>query len=124
LVADLGEALVTVRHDDGIQFRLTCTRHRALYRDALRARGITNEDEMERIRRRLVSLVMRTYPAGYLEHIAKQNCMGCAFEESGPGCWEWVVSAVDALALGKPTPPSVYKGWTETPGAAARDSKS
>jgi hypothetical protein len=115
---------VTARHDEGIQFRLTCARHRGMYRDTLHALGITNEDEMERIRRRLVSLVMRTYPAGYLEHIAKQNCMGCAFEESGPGCWEWVVSTVEALALGKPTPPSVYKGWTQTPGAAARDSKS
>ena len=110
--------------DKKLDFHLTCVRHRAMYLEVLRANGVHGEAEMERIRRRLVSLVMRTYPAGYLEHIAKQNCMGCAFEESGPGCWEWVVSTVEALALGKPTPPSVYKGWTQTPGAAVRDSKS
>ena len=114
---------MTVKNAEGIQFRLTCVRHRAIYVDTLRALGITDEAEMERIRRRVVSLVMRTYTAGYLEHIAKQNCMGCAFEESGPGCWDWVVSAVEALATGKPTPPGVYKGWT-APGAGARDNKS
>jgi hypothetical protein len=115
---------VTARNDEGIQFRLTCARHRTMYREALQALGITDEAEMEGIRRRLAALVMRTYPAGYLEHINKQNCMGCAFEESGPGCWEWLVSAVQALALGKPTPPGVYKGWTEPFGTGARDNKS
>jgi hypothetical protein len=113
---------MTAGHDEGIQFRLTCARHRAIYVDTLRGLGITDDAEMERIRRRFVSLVMRTYTAGYLEHIAEQNCMGCAFEESGPGCWEWVVSAVEALATGKPTPRGVYKGWT-APGAGDREGK-
>jgi hypothetical protein len=107
---------MTVKQDEGIRFRLTCPRHRKIYRDTLSALGITDAGKMERIRQRLVSLVMRTYPAGYLEHIAKQSCMGCAFAESGPACWDWVVAAVEALAQGKPTPPGVYKGWTD-PGA-------
>jgi hypothetical protein len=106
---------MNLKNEAGIQFRLTCTRHRTVYRDTLNRLGVVEETEMERIRQRFVSLVLRTYPAGYIEHIANQNCMGCAFEESGPACWDWAVAAVEALTLGKPTPPSVYKGWTETP---------
>ena len=49
---------MTAGHDEGIQFRLTCARHRAIYVDTLRGLGITDDAEMERIRRRFVSLVM------------------------------------------------------------------
>lgn len=92
-----------------LEFRLTCPRHRAMYVEVLRREGVSDEAEMERLRRRLVALVISTYPAGYLHHIAEGSCMGCAFEQSGPQCWEWVMEAVLSLIHGRPPPKSAWK---------------
>ena len=92
-----------------LQFRLTCSRHRAMFIEVLQREGVSDDAEMERLRRRLVALVMTTYPAGYLHHIAEASCMGCAFEQSGPMCWEWVMEALLALIRGTPPPKSVWQ---------------
>ena len=95
--------------EDRVQFRLTCPRHRAMFIDIVKREGVSDTADMERLRRRLAALVMTTYPGGYLHHIAEASCMGCAFEQSGPQCWAWVVDALLALIHGTPPPESVWK---------------
>jgi hypothetical protein len=96
-----------------VKFRLTCPRHRGIFLKILHQEGVDDAAEMERIRLRLVALVMRVYPAAFLQHIEDKTCMGCAFEESGPTCWAWVTEALLALIHQREPPPSVYKTWTE-----------
>ena len=106
----MGARYGTSEQDEArLQFRLTCPRHRAMYIEVLQREGVSDEAEMERLRRRLVALVMSTYPSGYLHHIAEASCMGCAFEQSGPNCWEWLLEAVAALIHERPPPASVWK---------------
>jgi hypothetical protein len=96
-----------------VKFQLTCQRHRVMFLSILRQEGVRDTAEMEGIRLRLVALVARTYPAGFLKHLEERHCMGCAFEESGPTCWAWVTEALPAVIHGKEPPPSVYKTWTD-----------
>lgn len=96
-------------HDGRLKFRLTCRRHRATFIEILEREGVSDEVEKERLRRGFAALVMKTYPAGYLHHIAEASCMGCAFEQSGPQCWAWAVEALVALIHGAPPPESVWK---------------
>ena len=55
-----------------VQFKLTCPRHRLEYIDIMQRNGVRDPMEMERLRLRFVSLVSKTYPAGYFDHIKDQ----------------------------------------------------
>jgi hypothetical protein len=96
-----------------LQFKLTCPRHRLEYIGIMQRNGVRDPMEMERLRLRFVSLVSKTYPAGYFDHIKDQSCMGCAFEESGPACRQWAIDALTALILGTDPPPMVVKTWVD-----------
>lgn len=96
-------------HDGRLRFRLTCRRHRTTFIEILQREGVCDEAEVERLGLGFAALVMKTYPAGYLHHIAEASCMGCAFEQSGAQCWAWAVEALVALIHGTPPPESVWK---------------
>ena len=96
-----------------LQFKLTCPRHRLEYIDIMQRNGVLDPMEMERLRLRFVSLVSKTYPAGYFDHIEDQSCMGCAFEESGPACRQWAIDALTSLIRGTDPPPMVVKTWVD-----------
>jgi hypothetical protein len=98
-----------------VKFRLTCPRHRIMFLKILHQEGVRDTGEMERIRLRLVVAVRRAYPAGFLKHLEESSCMGCAFEESGPACWAWVMEALPAVIHGREPPPNAYKTWTDQP---------
>lgn len=81
----------------------------------MRREGVRDPAEMERIRLRFVALVARYYPASFVEHLEAGNCLGCAAEEAGPSCVDWVLEALPALIRGTEPPTPVYRKWTEKP---------
>jgi hypothetical protein len=86
-----------------------------MYVETMRQEGVHDLAEMEKLRIKFTALVAKTYPAGFVAHLNEEMCMGCAFEHSGPRCWEWAREALVAVIYDRDPPPAVFKTWVENP---------
>jgi hypothetical protein len=86
-----------------------------MYVEIMRLEGVHDLEEMERLRVKFTALVAKTYPAGFVEHLHEEMCMGCAFEHSGPRCRDWAKEALVAVIHDRDPPPAVFKTWIDKP---------
>jgi hypothetical protein len=103
-----------LRVSEIVELRLSCYRHRARFKEILEQENFAKyRGGGERFRRVFIKAVMRNYPEGFLRHLEEATCIGCAFEKSGPRCYQWAEDALRAICRGKPVPQRIVKHWTE-----------
>ena len=103
-----------IRVSEIVELRLSCYRHRARFKQILEKENFPKyRGGGERFRRVFIKAVMQNYPEGFLRHLEEGTCIGCAFEKSGPRCYQWAEDALRAICRGDPVPPRIVKHWTE-----------
>jgi hypothetical protein len=111
------DEIAAIRFSEIAELRISCYRHRKRFHEILTQEGFSrfkgSTVHGERFRRVFIRAVMKNYPEGYIRHIRERICLGCAFEASGPRCYEWAEQAVRAICRDEPTPPRIVKHWTE-----------